>query len=221
MGQLPAMLCSSALCRLVPPACLPPHRASLAPYPPPPLPPAGKTTLLRYVLQNSDLKVGCIVNDVASVNIDAKLIRGAAGPRQDGTAGTATTSDLADTIELANGCACCRWVAGSGSWQHLCSAVRCLGPHLPAVCHRSASHGQGAACCRCHHHHGCTAKPPSVHQPSSALALNLFTRCSISDELFGSFENLIKLSDKRGVPYDRCPPAAAPRPAVNCTAERS
>jgi G3E family GTPase len=40
------------------------------------------------------------------VNIDAKLIRGAAGPR-DGQ-GPATTADLADTIELANGCACCR-----------------------------------------------------------------------------------------------------------------
>lgn len=62
--------------------------------------------MLRYVLQNSNLKIGCIVNDVASVNIDAKLIRGAAGPR-DGQ-GPATTADLADTIELANGCACCR-----------------------------------------------------------------------------------------------------------------
>ncbi|EFN50788.1 hypothetical protein CHLNCDRAFT_33359 [Chlorella variabilis] len=93
---------------------------------------AGKTTLLRHVLQNSDLKIGCIVNDVASVNIDAKLIRGAAAPR-DGQPATATTADLADTIELANGCAC----------------------------------------------------------------------CSIADELFSSFENLIALSDKRGVPYDR------------------
>ncbi|PSC76572.1 cobalamin biosynthesis isoform A [Micractinium conductrix] len=90
---------------------------------------AGKTTLLRHVLQNSGLKVGCVVNDVASVNIDAKLIRGAGGPRE----GTATTADLADTIELANGCAC----------------------------------------------------------------------CSIADELFGSFENLLQLSDKRGIPYDR------------------
>lgn len=27
--------------------------------------------------------------------------------------------------------------------------------------------------------------------------------CSIADELFGSFENLLALSDRRGVPYDR------------------
>ncbi|KAL4424848.1 hypothetical protein ABPG77_011098 [Micractinium sp. CCAP 211/92] len=96
---------------------------------------AGKTTLLRHVLQNSQLKVGCIVNDVASVNIDAKLIRGAAAARDgaDGISPGNTTADLADTIELANGCAC----------------------------------------------------------------------CSIADELFGSFENLLTLSDKRGIPYDR------------------
>lgn len=92
---------------------------------------AGKTTLLRYVLQNSTLKIGCIVNDVASVNIDAKLIRN--DSRQRDPSKPASTADLADTIELANGCAC----------------------------------------------------------------------CSITDELFASFENLIKLADKRGSGYDR------------------
>lgn len=35
------------------------------------------------------------MNDVAAVNIDSKLIR------------NSTTTDLADTLELQNGCACC------------------------------------------------------------------------------------------------------------------
>jgi hypothetical protein len=56
------------------------------------------------VLQNSTLKIGCIVNDVASVNIDAKLIRN--DSRQRDPSKPASTADLADTIELANGCAC-------------------------------------------------------------------------------------------------------------------
>lgn len=68
---------------------------------------AGKTSLLRYVLRNTDLKLGCIVNDVAAVNIDAKLLR------TDAARGPTSTADLTDTIELANGCACvCR--GGSG-----------------------------------------------------------------------------------------------------------
>ncbi|GLI70159.1 hypothetical protein VaNZ11_014971 [Volvox africanus] len=63
---------------------------------------AGKTTLLRYVLENSSEKIACIVNDVASVNIDAKLVR-----NDKSRASNNTTADLTDTIELANGCACC------------------------------------------------------------------------------------------------------------------
>jgi G3E family GTPase len=63
-------------------------------------PPAGKTTLLRYVLENTTEKIACIVNDVAQINIDAKLMR------NDRNRGTNTTADLTDTIELANGCAC-------------------------------------------------------------------------------------------------------------------
>lgn len=35
--------------------------------------PKGKTTLLRYVLENSTEKIACIVNDVASINIDVRL----------------------------------------------------------------------------------------------------------------------------------------------------
>lgn len=62
---------------------------------------AGKTTMLRHWIQNQrGLKLGCVVNDVASINIDAKLIR------RTHDAATSTL-DLADTVELDNGCACC------------------------------------------------------------------------------------------------------------------
>lgn len=54
---------------------------------------SGKTSTLKHLLENTDgVKIGVIVNDVASVNIDAKLI---SGTTQDGM------------IELQNGCACC------------------------------------------------------------------------------------------------------------------
>ena len=67
--------------------------------------PAGKTTLLRYLLQNAEgLKIGCIINDVAGVNVDAKLVRN--DRSRGGEAKTDSTSDLTDTLELANGCAC-------------------------------------------------------------------------------------------------------------------
>lgn len=92
---------------------------------------AGKTTLLRHLLENTKLKIGCIVNDVATVNVDAKLIRN--DRTRDRDQGNNTTSDLADTIELANGCAC----------------------------------------------------------------------CSIADELFTSFQQLLTLADRKGVKYDR------------------
>lgn len=55
---------------------------------------SGKTTALKHLLENAqNVKIGVIVNDVASVNIDAKLI--AAG------------GNTADMVELQNGCACC------------------------------------------------------------------------------------------------------------------
>jgi G3E family GTPase len=73
----------------------------------------GKTTLLRYLLENSKEKVACIVNDVASINIDAKLVRNDRN-RSRGEA-VNTTADLADTIELANGCAC-EWLGRRGVW---------------------------------------------------------------------------------------------------------
>lgn len=68
---------------------------------------AGKTTLLRYVLENSTEKIACVVNDVASINIDAKLVRNDKNRAAAAGNASGTTSDLADTIELQNGCACC------------------------------------------------------------------------------------------------------------------
>ncbi|HEX7259839.1 MAG TPA: GTP-binding protein [Candidatus Saccharimonadia bacterium] len=53
---------------------------------------SGKTTLLNYILEhNHGLKIGVVVNDYGSVNIDAQLIAG-----------------KTDTmLELTNGCICC------------------------------------------------------------------------------------------------------------------
>ena len=85
---------------------------------------AGKTTLLRHLLSNSKLKIGCIVNDVANVNIDAKLIRN--NKNKDRDPSKNTTKDLADTIELANGCAC-----EAAQLCHLASAPACL---LALIC---------------------------------------------------------------------------------------
>jgi G3E family GTPase len=59
---------------------------------------AGKTTFLNHLLTNQQgLKVGLVVNDVASVNVDAKQIRSQ----------SFTSSGSIDTMELQNGCICC------------------------------------------------------------------------------------------------------------------
>lgn len=60
---------------------------------------SGKTTLLQHLLENKsgDCPVGVIVNDVADVNIDGKLV--SAMQSADGS------SD--GLVELENGCACC------------------------------------------------------------------------------------------------------------------
>lgn len=66
---------------------------------------SGKTTTLKHVLENKeDVRVGVIVNDVASVNIDAKLIsqRSETGIREQGK-----NSEGGLVVELQNGCACC------------------------------------------------------------------------------------------------------------------
>ena len=53
----------------------------------------GKTTTLKHLLENTDgLKIGVVVNDVAAVNIDSKLV---------------AKETKGEMVELQNGCACC------------------------------------------------------------------------------------------------------------------
>jgi len=64
---------------------------------------SGKTTLLKEVLENKGgLRVGVVVNDVAAINIDAKLVR------ERSSSGIRTKSgEGVEFVELENGCACC------------------------------------------------------------------------------------------------------------------
>jgi G3E family GTPase len=77
---------------------------------------SGKTTLLQHMLNNNEgLKIAVIVNDVASVNIDSKLVRG----QSTGGFSESNVDSLEDAsrnfspatpagiVELQNGCACC------------------------------------------------------------------------------------------------------------------
>ncbi|KAG8461093.1 hypothetical protein KFE25_003662 [Diacronema lutheri] len=80
---------------------------------------AGKTSLLRHLLSNKrGLRIGLVVNDLASMNIDGALVRAAAG---DGDASDAPDSRAAQRpaggaeeraaavqlVELSGGCVCC------------------------------------------------------------------------------------------------------------------
>ena len=68
---------------------------------------SGKTTVLQYLLQNKeDLKIAVIVNDVASVNIDSKLVR--QSTLSNSYNDTNLNMDNAvNVIQLENGCVCC------------------------------------------------------------------------------------------------------------------
>lgn len=76
---------------------------------------SGKTSTLKHLLENNaSVRIGTIVNDVASVNIDAKLIansdsqKGDGGGDGDGDDGSNVFNGSADgVVELQNGCACC------------------------------------------------------------------------------------------------------------------
>jgi G3E family GTPase len=60
---------------------------------------SGKTTLLQHLLHNQDgLRIAVVVNDVAEVNIDSRLIS---------SSSLRSTSRAAGLVELQNGCACC------------------------------------------------------------------------------------------------------------------
>ena len=63
---------------------------------------AGKTTALANLLRNRDgLRIAVLVNDVASVNVDAQVLR------------RSTVDETGvEMVELENGCVCCGPGAG-------------------------------------------------------------------------------------------------------------
>ena len=81
---------------------------------------AGKTSTLKHLLENNvNVRIGTIVNDVASVNIDAKLVSNVIGNINnnnnigDGSGNSAEAdpnnyyTNGGMIVELQNGCACC------------------------------------------------------------------------------------------------------------------
>ncbi len=72
---------------------------------------SGKTTLLQHLLNNNQgLKIAVIVNDVADINIDSKLIAGqtvASSNSGSGDGKNNMNKPPAGIVQLSNGCACC------------------------------------------------------------------------------------------------------------------
>ena len=145
------------------------------------------------------------MNDVANVNIDAKLIRN--NKNKDRDSSRNTTKDLADTIELANGCACtpfcCLSLPQLEAGHHSNTAVEACPPGgLGPVC-QLYMHTQNPAptCCRLL---TATVKTSTLQY---AGRLNMSARCAagcnIQDELFDSFDQLLDLADRKGISYDR------------------
>ena len=66
---------------------------------------SGKTTILTLLLENKsgNCPVGVVINDVADVNIDGKLLKAVQG----GQNGGSSSSSSDGLVELENGCACC------------------------------------------------------------------------------------------------------------------
>ena len=62
-------------------------------------PGATKSLMACLPWISQGLKIAVVVNDVASVNIDSKLVRERTGIGSD--------ENMADCVELQNGCACC------------------------------------------------------------------------------------------------------------------
>eukprot|EP00984_Skeletonema_dohrnii_P030810 scaffold22611_cov124-Skeletonema_dohrnii-CCMP3373.AAC.3 len=69
---------------------------------------AGKTTALKRLLENTEgIKVGTVVNDMAAVNIDAKLISNPMNTKDSDNNNPIAKGNAGGTVELQNGCACC------------------------------------------------------------------------------------------------------------------
>jgi G3E family GTPase len=75
----------------------------------------GKTSALQHLLHSPDhkLKLGVIVNDMAAVNVDAKVLSAATNyPPQpqrgsDSTSPSANAAAPPQVVQMQNGCACC------------------------------------------------------------------------------------------------------------------